>query len=522
MASQPNFLFFITDQHRADHLGCYGNRIVRTPSLDALARRGIVYDRYYVTTPVCMCNRATIMTGRMPSLHGGRHNGIPLSRDDVTFVDLLRAAGYRTGLVGKSHLQNMTGNPPVLRYEPKEGLFTPPNDLREARRSRRAGPLYEDENPFHWREDSTHDIHRPYYGFDFTRICTDHADEVAGHYERWLLERRPDGNALRGRANCDSDNRYKAPQAWRTRLPEELYPTTYVADMAIEFLNKHARTDDPFFLMVSFPDPHHPFTPPGKYWDMFDPATIPLPASFGQGDLPPLIAMRKAFEEGRAIRTDQRPFAVTEEEAKAIIALTYGMITMIDDQIARVIAMLEEIGKVEETVIVFTSDHGDYMGDHGIMLKLLLHYHGLIRVPFIWADPRAQRTGRTTDLGSSIDIAQTILARAGIQPYHGIQGRDLFGTKSSDVVLIEEDGQRLLPGYVAPARVRTLVTDRWRFTFRLGENWGELFDLVDDPLELNNLWNDPSCAKIQAELFAKLASTIIKHQDRAPLPTGLA
>ena len=154
MASQPNFLFLITDQHRADHLGCYGNRIVRTPTLDALARRGIVFDRYYVTTPVCMCNRATIMTGRMPSLHGGRHNGIPLSRDDVTFVDLLRAAGYRTGLVGKSHLQNMTGNPPVLRYEPKEGLFTPPNDLREARRTRRAGPLYEDENPFQWREDS--------------------------------------------------------------------------------------------------------------------------------------------------------------------------------------------------------------------------------------------------------------------------------------------------------------------------------------------------------------------------------
>ena len=132
--------------------GCYGDRIVRTPTLDTLARRGIVFDRYYVTTPVCMCNRATIMTGRMASLHGGRHNGIPLSRDDVTFVDLLRAAGYRTGLVGKSHLQNMTGNPPVLRYEPKKGLFTPPNDLREARRTRRAGPLYEDENPFYWRE----------------------------------------------------------------------------------------------------------------------------------------------------------------------------------------------------------------------------------------------------------------------------------------------------------------------------------------------------------------------------------
>ena len=522
MALQPNFLFLITDQHRADHLGCYGNRIVRTPTLDALARRGVVYDRYYVTTPVCMCNRATIMTGRMPSLHGGRHNGIPLSRDDVTFVDLLRAAGYRTGLVGKSHLQNMTGNPPVLRYEAKEGLFTPPNDLREARRARRAGPLYEDENPVHWREDSTHDIHRPYYGFDFTRICTDHADEVAGHYERWLLERCPDGNALRGRANCDSDNRYKAPQAWRTRLPEELYTHDLCRRHGNRVSQQACAHRRSFFLdgFVSGSAPS--FYTAGKILGHVRSRGHSSARLVWAGDLPPLIAMRKALEDGSAIKTDQRPFAVTEEEAKAIIALTYGMITMIDYQIARVIAMLEEIGKAEETVIVFTSDHGDYMGDHGIMLKLLLHYHGLIRVPFIWADPLAQRTGRTTDLGSSIDIAQTILARAGIQPYHGIQGRDLFGTQTSDVVLIEEDGQRLLPGYVAPARVRTLVTDRWRFTFRLGENWGELFDLVDDPLELNNLWNDPSCAKIQAELFAKLASTIIEHQERAPLPTGLA
>ena len=106
---RPNFLLIITDQHRADHLGCYGNPIVRTPAIDFIAANGAAFDRFYVTCAICMPNRATLMTGRPPSLHGVRHNGIPLALEAVTFVDLLRQAGYRTALVGKSHLQNMTG-----------------------------------------------------------------------------------------------------------------------------------------------------------------------------------------------------------------------------------------------------------------------------------------------------------------------------------------------------------------------------------------------------------------------------
>src|SRR6185369_16472412 len=106
--SRPNFLFIVTDQHRADHLGCYGNPIVRTPNIDGLAAKGVCFDNFYVASPICMPNRATLMTGRMPSVHGVRHNGIPLSLAATTFADQLRLAGYRTSLVGKSHLQNMT------------------------------------------------------------------------------------------------------------------------------------------------------------------------------------------------------------------------------------------------------------------------------------------------------------------------------------------------------------------------------------------------------------------------------
>ena len=114
MANRPNFLFIITDQHRADHLGCYGNPVVRTPNIDRLAQNGTRFERFYVATPICMPNRATLMTGRMPSLHGARQNGIPLSLTATTFVDIMRAAGYNTALIGKCHLQSINGNPPVV------------------------------------------------------------------------------------------------------------------------------------------------------------------------------------------------------------------------------------------------------------------------------------------------------------------------------------------------------------------------------------------------------------------------
>ena len=113
MSRQPNFVLFVTDQHRADYLGCYGHPVLKTPHIDSIAARGVSFDRFYVATPVCMPNRSTLMTGRMPSVHGVRHNGIPLSLRATTFVELMRQAGYRTAMVGKSHLQNMWDKPPL-------------------------------------------------------------------------------------------------------------------------------------------------------------------------------------------------------------------------------------------------------------------------------------------------------------------------------------------------------------------------------------------------------------------------
>lgn len=519
MSKRPNFLFIITDQHRADHLGCYGNPIVRTPAIDAIAAKGTRFDRFHVAIPICMPNRASIMTGRMPSLHGARHNGIPLSKDHTTFVELLKDAGYTTGLIGKSHLQSFTGLPATNTFAPTPGLHIPREGLRDAYKDNRHSADYDLELAPHWKQPLAKRMTGDFYGFEHVEVAADHADQASGDYLLWARSQRPDFDSLVGPENALPDNRINAPQAWRTAVPEELYSTTWVADRSDVWLTERAGEDAPFFLQMSFPDPHHPFTPPGRYWDMYDPADIPLPPSFGKGDLPPLRAMREALANGTDPRDNQSPFAVTEDEARAMIALTYGSISMIDDAVGRVLARLDALGLAENTVVIFTSDHGDYMGDHGLMLKLLLHYQGMTRVPFIWQDPTRPADGAVdAGLGSSIDISATILARAGIQPFNGLQGRDLFTTSPPEAVIIEEDSQRVMTGFDRPQRVRTLVTDRYRMSLRQGESWDELYDLETDPEEVNNLFDDPASAGIRASLIEIMVRRMIALQDRAPLP----
>lgn len=519
MTKRPNFLFIITDQHRADHLGCGGNNVVRTPNIDGIAAKGTMWDRFYVANPICMPNRASIMTGRMSSAHGARHNGIPLSKDHTTFVELLRDAGYRTGLIGKSHLQSFTGLTATNKFEPAEHLHTPSPHLRDAIKNNRHTLDYDLEVAPKWDRPLAERIKGDFYGFEHVEVVADHADQACGDYLLWAREQRADFDQLAGPDNALPDNRINAPQAWRTAVPEELYSTTWIADRSQAWLTERADGDEPFFLQISFPDPHHPFTPPGHYWDMYDPTEIDLPDTFNKGDLPPIRAMREALQRGTDPRDNQNPFAVTEDEARSIIALTYGMITMIDDAIGRVLRQLDDLGLAEDTVVIFTSDHGDYMGDHGLMLKLLLHYQSIIRVPFIWRDPKAPTQGQVDPgLASSIDLAPTILARAGIQPYNGIQGRDLHSTPPPEAVIVEEDSQRLMTGFDRPQRVRTIVTDRYRMSLREGEDWNELYDLATDPGETDNLYEQPSGQTARRALSEIMLRRMISLQDRSPLP----
>jgi arylsulfatase A-like enzyme len=528
MNEKPNFLFIITDQHRADHLGCYGNPMVRTPNIDGLAARGTRFERFYTATPICMPNRATFMTGRMPSLHGARHNGIPLSLNATTFVDIMRAAGYDTGLIGKCHLQSISGTLPAVgmpEHDPNK--IAPPEQLREADRTWLARGRYDQELRSSWHGHPEFELTLPYYGFDHVELAVGHGDEVTGHYERWLNARHPDGESLRGRKNQLPGNEYTAPQAWRTRIPQELYPSSYVAERTIAYLERHAQdVARPFFLQCSFPDPHHPFTPPGKYWDMYDPAEIRLPPSFHSGEhpLPPHLGhLYLEREQAKANRDGQRAFAVTEEETRQAIALTYGMITLIDDCVGRILDYLNSSGLAQNTVVIFNADHGDFMGDHQLLLKAALHYQGLVRVPFIWADPESATRGViNSGICGTIDLARTILDRCGLEGHNGIQGSSLLsavdgGETGHDALVIEEHQRRGYMGLKNNFRARSLITKDHRLTLYEGADWGELYDLSNDPAEIRNLWDDPRAAHKRHEMTEQLARKMMELSDTSPL-----
>jgi arylsulfatase A-like enzyme len=528
---RPNFILFITDQQRADFLGCYGHPILRTPNIDKIASRGVAFDRFYVASPVCMSNRASLMTGRMPSVHGVRSNGIPLSRNAVTFVDLLRAAGYETALIGKSHLQNFTPHAPLLRSEPPpEGYFQAEGELTEALRHDLAGATYGQERPGYWRRSAAR-VRTPFYGFDHVEVVTGHGDDLGGDYARWLIAREPKARELIGPENA-LPSEYVCPQAVRTAIPTELYSSTWIAERTGEFLGARDRAA-PFFLAVSFPDPHHPFNPPGRYWDLYQPEDFPVPEAFRRNEwVPPphVAAAIVSREQGRADLAGMNTIAVTAREAQEAQALTCGMIGCIDDAVGAILASLAASGQANETVLIFTSDHGDHLGDHRLLLKGAEQYQTILRVPFIWAEPEEEGrpARRTAALGSTVDIPATILDHARVAPFAGMQGRSLLPVVDGTVpatrneAFVQFDSQRPLIDGVGPARVHSLIDAKWRISLYHGVAWGELYDLESDPGEFENLWDSSSHAVVKSRLMEKLARTEIEHVDRVPLPTGRA
>ena len=283
-----------------------------------------------------------------------------------------------------------------------------------------------------WQNDPDFELTLPYYGFSHVELAVGHGDQVVGHYERWLNARHSDAEALRGAQNQLPGNNYIAPQAWRTRIPaDSIQPLTSPSGpSSIWKTIRAAIASKPFFIQCSFPDPHHPFTPPGRYWDMYDRSRLlcrrlSIPAS-GRSR-PTCRNSTTSATANKANRDGQRTFAITEREVREATALTYGMITMVDDAIGSILGWLKTLRLDEDTVVIFTSDHGDFMGDHQLLLKGALHYRGLVRVPFIWRDPNVETSGLVnTGLCGTLDLASTILDRAGLGEPNGMQGISLL------------------------------------------------------------------------------------------------
>ncbi|NKB51147.1 MAG: sulfatase-like hydrolase/transferase [Rhizobiaceae bacterium] len=524
MKKSPNFLFFITDQQRADWLGCAGHKVVKTPNIDSIAEQGVRLSNFNVAMPVCMPNRASLLTGRYPSVHGLRYNGCVFPRRANTFVDVLRAGGYATAAIGKSHLQPFTSQPPVRPEVFEAGA------IKEAWK-----PDDEDyglEEPDRFAQDEPAEFGDDYYGYQHVDMVTSHGDQAGGHYQQWFRK-----NAIRTGKDWswyhDPSNElkhnYSAEQAYRTPIPEDLYPTSFIRDRAMDYLASRAGSDQPFFTFVSFPDPHHPFNPPGKYWDMYQPDQFDLDIRYTDHITPPppLKYQYEMFQRGELPQVKQAVHMDTEQAIRESMALTAGMITMVDDAIGSIVEGLKQSGHYENTVICFNSDHGDYLGDSDLLLKGPWQRDSIVKVPFIWSDPATRKHGQSDALASTVDIAPTILNRAGLAPYFGIQGRSLLpvlndGVSVRDDLLVEHNDSGPRMGFEPTARVRSLLTENWRLTVYKDEDWGELFDIENDPTQVKNLWFSESHENVKSELMERLVAHLIAQMDESPRSNRLA
>ncbi len=524
---RPSFVVYVTDQHRADFMSCAGHPVLQTPNIDALAARGLLFKRFYVASPVCMPNRASLMTCRMPSSHGVRMNGIPLDTREVSFVDLLRDAGYETALIGKSHLQNFSRDAPMMKPpSTRDGYHRAGPPLLEAYRQDYDVPPYLFEQRDYHTPMAEH-AHGSFYGFDHVEIVTSHGDFCNGEYREWLLEREPNAAQLVGAAN-QLPHDYVCPQAVRTSIPEELYSTTYIAERAEAWIRERdPASKQPFFLMVSWPDPHHPFNPPGKYWDLYKPDDMPTPAAFARDDWEPPVHVSGILAEreaGMAQLQGMGSVGCSAREAREAQALTCGMIAMIDDAIGCVDAAVDECNRGQQVVKVFTSDHGDHLGDHKLLFKGAEQYEQLTRVPFIWADPDGPTGERTHALGQTLDIGRTILERAHVEPAVGMEGQVLppLADDGRESAFIQYEHQKVNPGIGPQPRVYSIRHGDWRLSLIHGVEVGELYNLADDPGEFQNRWTDAQASTIKGEMRGRLARAHLDAVVRAPIPVHKA
>lgn len=510
----------MADQLAATMVGFGGSLVGSTPNLDALAARSMVFDRAYVAHPICMPSRSSIITGRYPSSHGARVNGIALRPDSNTFVRALRSAGYRTGLIGKSHIQDHgDGAGFVASMRPDQIDGDALIDDRE----------WDHVEKRHRRVDQEADT-GDYYGFEHLELTIGHGDEVGGHHAAWARNHGADLEGLGGQDNAleyepDCSASPIPMHMWRTNLPEELHATTFVAERSAAFIHDASQETDPFFVQCSFPDPHHPFTPPGSWFDFYGAADFDLPDTFDDTHSASMPHLRQIVERRGEVAGPYGAFAPNGEQWRGMAARAHGALRQLDEAVGMILDQLDSDGLTDDTVVVFCADHGEMFGDHGLMLKSAMQYDNVVRVPLTIAVPGSS-AGRSSSLVSLVDIAPTLLEAAGAAGYWGLQGTSLMpvlsdpATAVRDAVLIEED----LDLYGRPmglSRLRTIVTENGRLTVSEGGG-GELFDFTADPGEMENRYDSADDSSMLDDMRSGLLDLMVSTADRSPFPAQFA
>ncbi|MCU0946070.1 MAG: sulfatase-like hydrolase/transferase [Rubritepida sp.] len=508
MKRRPNILLITSDQHRGDCFGFEGRRVL-TPHLDQMAADGTRFAAAICPSVVCQPARASILTGLLPLTHGVHDNGIDLdpATGQAGFAGQLARAGYATAFVGKAHFST-------------HHTFQPTGTPECVVSSAAYGP----------------DWHGPYMGFDHVELMLlghnwfpPEEPPRGQHYERWF---HADGRGAEKMAayRTNMGDTQGAAQCWQSGLPLAWHNSVWTADRALAWLHRHPR-DEPFCLWVSFPDPHHPFDCPLPWARLHDPAKVDLPphrvrdldrrpwwhrAVLENEPIGPAeaVAIRKAYS---------RIPPQTDAQLREIVANSYGMISLIDHQVGRILIALDELGLADDTLVVFTADHGEWLGDHGLLLKGPMPYEGLLRVGLILRGPGVPAGRVVADPVGTLDLAPTFLDLAGVAPARPLHGASLAplwrGEGGREVALSEWE---LLPARTGVAlSLRVARGRRWKLTLELRSGAGELYDLETDPHECVNRFGDPACAAEQAVLEAAIRA---RPADAGPLrvPVGTA
>lgn len=488
MYRKPNVILISSDQQRGDCIGA-GGRGVRTPNIDRIATGGARFSKCITPHPMCQAARASILTGKLPYSHGVRDNGRDLDYGFGTqgMAGIFSAAGYDTRFIGKAHFSSQQTFAPTGKPE-----------------------CYQSAASFdrNWRGE--------YFGFaDVQLMLRPHhhtkwtEPPEALHYEYWL-DQDGQGGARWARAKDRLAPDTAHFQAWRSPLDYQWHSSSWIGDRAVEMIEE--TREAPLFAWVSFPDPHPPFLAPKPWCDMYGPDDVTI-ARHIELDLDRRPWWHRAFLENprRTAHGAEHNFGginwgsrgeVTEKSLRDVTAIYFAMITAVDHQVGRLLDALEAKGELDNTIVVFISDHGEWLGDHGLLLKGPMLYDGLLRVPFVIQGPGVPQGVIVDDPVSTIDIRSTLAEMCDINAErdsgNSIAGL-LRGTETRDFALSEYEVDSARSA--VDLDLRTVRSNRYRMSVDLLSGAGELYDMQEDPYEMDDLFEDAGRSAIRAELM---------------------
>ena len=466
----PNILWICSDQQRYDTIHALGNSLIRTPNIDKIIENGVTFTHTYCQSPVCTPSRASFLTGRYPRTTRCRQNGQTIPADERLLPRILKDHGYRCGLSGKLHLSSCSDGKVEQRIDDGYDVF-------------------------HWS-------HHP------------QPDWEENAYQQWLRKKGVSWEEL-----------YSAPEIDHVKpgVPTEYHQTTWCAEMTIDFIKENQ--NQPWLFSVNMFDPHHAFDPPQEYLDKYDPAEMPIPkVSVGEWDRKTVYQQldhQWAHNTEGGMRVDE----ITPELSQRITAAYYAMVELIDDQVGRMIQALEETGQLENTIVIFMSDHGEMLGDHGLYLKGPHFYEEAVHVPLTMQWPAKFPKGIQSDaLVELVDLVPTICDAAEIPIEPQIQGKSLFNLccgETDSAVHREYVYCEYTNSWTHKHSYGTMLrTKTHKIVVYHGIDEGELYDLVNDPDEFHNLWNDPERTNLKTDLMKQAFDASVLTMDPTPRRLG--